>query len=300
VSESYDLSSLPPDKKVLLAKVVDRLRAVRGIEAVVLGGSWARQVARPDSDLDVGIYYDPERAFSIEDIRAIAEEFSVSGTTPTIAGFYEWGPWVNGGAWIQTRAGKMDLLYSNVVQVRQVIEEARNGVWRHDYDQQPPFGFRSVIYLAETKVCVPLSDPNGTIAALKDSVKEYPPKLKQRVVQDCLWGSEFTFFAGGAAAERGDVYCTAGCVMRVAQYLTQALFALNEEYFISDKNASRLIEKMEHCPTNYDQRLSAISGYTGGTVNELRRSVELLEHLWRDVVALGEGLYQPRYKLRGN
>jgi hypothetical protein len=88
--------------------------------------------------------------------------------------------------------------------------------------------------------------------------------------------------------------------MRVAQYLTQALFALNEEYFISDKNASKFIEEMERCPANYDERLGAILGYTGGTVKEMRRSLELLEQVWRDVVALADGLYQPRYKLRGS
>jgi hypothetical protein len=131
-------------------------------------------------------------------------------------------------------------------------------------------------------------------------VEVYPSQLKQRIVQESLWGAEFTFFAGWAAAERGDVYCAAGCVTRVAQYLTQALFALNEEYFISDKNASKLIEKMERSPMNYDERISAILGQTGSTVTEMKRSFELLEQLWRDAVNLAEGLYQPRYKLRGN
>ena len=41
-----------------------------------------------------------------------------------------------------------------------------------------PFGFFSVIYLAETHICVPLYDPVGHIARLKRLVEVYPPKLK--------------------------------------------------------------------------------------------------------------------------
>jgi hypothetical protein len=37
-------------------------------------------------------------------------------------------------------------------------------------------------------------------------------------------------------------YNAAGCMTRVAQFLVHALFALNEEYFVSDKYADRLLE----------------------------------------------------------
>ena len=267
------------------------------MEAVVLGGSWARRVARPESDLDLGLYYEPERPFPIEEIRDIADEFSAAPPVPVVTGFCEWGPWVNGGAWIQTAAGKLDFLYRNITQVRQVIEEAKIGVWRHDYDQQPPYGFRSVIYLAETRVCVPVYDPNSVIAALKESVAVYPPALKRRIVQDCLWGSEFTLAACRAAGERGDVYGVSGCITRVAQYLTLALFALNEEYFISDKNASGLAGEMELCPWNYQTRMNAVLGQVGSTEKETRRSIESMEQIWRDVCGLAEGLYRSRYDL---
>jgi hypothetical protein len=35
---------------------------------------------------------------------------------------YEWGQWVNGGAWIHTPAGKLDLLYRNIDQVKRVLD----------------------------------------------------------------------------------------------------------------------------------------------------------------------------------
>jgi len=293
-----DVSALPPDKQALLDAVTDRLRTLRGVDAVVLGGSWACGTARSNSDLDIGLYYDPARPFSIADVRVIAQDFSETGSSAVVSELYGWGPWVNGGAWIYTPAGKLDFLYRNLTQVQQVIDEANSGAWRHDYDQQPPYGFRSLIYLAETRVCVPLYDPNKAIAALKNSVAVYPAALKQRVVQECLWGSEFTFAAARASIERGDVYCVAGCATRVAQFLVQALFALNEQYCISDKNAGRLIGGMELCPPDYEARLSAVLKRVGGTVAEMQQSLDSLEQIWRDVAGLAKGLYQPRYTLR--
>ena len=42
-------------------------------------------------------------------------------TIRTLAGYYQWDPWVNGGAWIETPVGKLDVLYWNIEQVRRVI-----------------------------------------------------------------------------------------------------------------------------------------------------------------------------------
>jgi predicted nucleotidyltransferase len=38
---------------------------VEGIEAIALEGSQARDTARPDSDADIGLYYDPDAPFSL-------------------------------------------------------------------------------------------------------------------------------------------------------------------------------------------------------------------------------------------
>ena len=281
----------------MLDKVVDRLRTVPGVAGVVLGGSWARGVARPDSDVDLGLYYRQESPFAISDIRKVAQEFSTSGAQPVVTEFYEWGPWVNGGAWIQVNGGKIDFLYRSLDHVRQVIAEAEQGVWRHDYDQQPPYGFRSVIYLAEARVSVPLFDPHGHLAELKQRVATYPHALRRKIIQDSLWNTEFTLAAGWTAAGTGDVYASAGCLTRVAQYLTQALFAINEEYFITDKNACKLIEKMARHPKNYEAQISSILANPGRTTEQLQQRFGALAQLWQDVVKLADGLYQPRYKL---
>ena len=94
------------------------------------------------------------------------------------------------GAWIRTREGKADLLCRNIDQVELVIREGTQGVSRHDYDQQPPFGFRSVAYFGEVHFAIPLHDPRGELARLKQAVAQYPEALKQRIVKDSLWGAD--------------------------------------------------------------------------------------------------------------
>ena len=95
--ESIDLSS---DQVDLLNTIAFELSKIPGVIAVVLGGSYARRTARPDSDLDVGLYYSKNSPPDIETIRRCAETIAAPNTSPTVVGYYKWGPWVNGGAWI--------------------------------------------------------------------------------------------------------------------------------------------------------------------------------------------------------
>src|SRR5258705_5783725 len=95
---SLDLSSVQVD---LLNAIAFELSKIPGVIAVVLGGSYARRTARPDSDLDVGLYYSKNSPPDIEAIRRFAETISVPNSPPTVVDYYKWGPWINGGAWIQ-------------------------------------------------------------------------------------------------------------------------------------------------------------------------------------------------------
>jgi predicted nucleotidyltransferase len=283
-------------KGELLRTVVNELKEVPGVAAVVLGGSYACGAQRDDSDLDVAIYYEPETPFAIGEIRRIATTIS-QNNDPVVTDLYGWGPWVNGGAWIQTHAGKLDLLYRNLDQVRWTIDEAQRGIVHHDYFQQPVHGFYSVIYLAETAACIPLHDSMGRIADLKGRVANYPSALRQRIVADSLWTAEFTLTHAHKFAAREDVYNTVGCLTRAAGALTQALFALNRVYFMTDKNAMSMITTFELAPPNYVAEITALLARSGETAPELRQSVAKFQAAWTRVVELAGELYLPKFRL---
>jgi predicted nucleotidyltransferase len=52
------------DLYTFLQNIVDRLIVVDGLQAIVLGGSQASETQRPDSDIDVGLYYNETRSYS--------------------------------------------------------------------------------------------------------------------------------------------------------------------------------------------------------------------------------------------
>ena len=291
------LQNLPAEKRRLLEAIAGQLQKIPNVVAVVLGGSYATVLSRPDSDIDIGLYYREASPFSVEAVRSIAERTCVPGSAPVVTELYGWGAWVNGGSWIQTSIGKVDLLYRNLDQVQRVIEEGRKGIWHHDYDQQPPFGFRSVVYFGETFICTPLYDPAGEIARLKAAVATYPEPLRHRIVQDSLWNAEFSLLLCRSFENAGDVYNAVGCMIRVSQFLVHALFAFNKEYFVSDKYAIRLIDQFKVRPRDFTARLSEILSNPGITSAELQRSSELLASLWRETADLAVGLYEPRFDL---
>lgn len=289
------LAHLPEPKRTLLTDLVAQLQ-LPGVAALVLGGSYASKTHHATSDLDVALYYFEAAPFSLADIRRVAEAVSADGS-PTVTGFYEWGAWVNGGAWIHTPHGKVDFLYRNLDHVRRTITEAEQGVMHHDYDQQPAYGFYSVIYLAETQICIPLYDPEGYLAALKRRVATYPPKLKQKILADSLWSAEFTLLHAQNFAAQADIYNTVGCLTRAASNLTQALFALNERYFLRDKKVMETVAGFALLPSGYVEEVNRLLASPGSTGAALTKTVDELGEVWRAVVALPGVGYAAKFQV---
>jgi predicted nucleotidyltransferase len=84
--ESLGLSSAQVD---VLNATAFELSKIPGVIAVVLGGSYARRAARPDSELDVGLYYSKNSPPDIEAIRRCAETISVPNSPPTVVDYYK-------------------------------------------------------------------------------------------------------------------------------------------------------------------------------------------------------------------
>ena len=83
--------TLPEDKQKLLDDITNELKQVNGVKAIVLGGSYAIDMATTNSDLDIGIYYSELNPFDIEKVREVARSIS-NNDQPIVTGFYEWGP----------------------------------------------------------------------------------------------------------------------------------------------------------------------------------------------------------------
>jgi hypothetical protein len=290
---SLEKLNLTPEKTELLKCLIIDLEKIKGIIGLVIGGSYALGLANEDSDIDIGLYYSSSFPFSVNEIDIIAKKYS-DIESPVVTNFYEWGPWVNGGAWIKNKISKIDFLYKNVEQITTTIENAKQGNWEVNYEQQPPYGFSSVIFLAETHYCIPLYDKEGYIQNLKKQISTYPEKLKQAVVQQSLWAAEFTIWQAFGFAEKKDIYNTYGCFTRAINKIILAIFALNERYPMGDKRALLIINQLNLKPVNLSQRIEVI---LHNDKDDLKSISKMLKALFDETVALSEGLYRPYYKL---
>jgi len=80
-----------------ISSIVDSLKQVSGITALVLGGSRARGTESHDSDIDIGIYYDSEKGLDITQLRRVAAAIDDDHRENIVTEIGDWGPWINGG-----------------------------------------------------------------------------------------------------------------------------------------------------------------------------------------------------------
>jgi len=281
-------------QRQILRRCVDGLSVVPGIVALALGGSYARGTGATDSDIDLGLYYREAVPPDLAAVRKLAADLN-DVPDPTVTGFYSWGAWVNGGAWLTIEGQRVDFIYRNLDQVKRVVADCQEGRTGNDFWQQAPYGFFSHIYLGELHACEPLHDPENALADLKAGVRVYPDTLKRNIVQGQLWAAVFAAEYAPKVGARGDIYSTAGFLTRTAASLTQALFALNETYFVSDKGATEAIDAMQLRPDRFSARISEILASPGGTSAELVDSTKRMLALCEEVVALAGPLYRRRF-----
>jgi predicted nucleotidyltransferase len=273
---------LTPAQYSFLNAAVEQFSTVDGVAAVVLGGSHARGTAGPDSDIDIALYYHGATPPDINAIRQVAAELS-GNPDQQVTGLYEWGRWVNGGGWLSTPVGKVDILYREIDKVRQTIDDAHAGKYEQDYLQQPAFGFYSITYLEETRCCIRLFDPEHIIDELKTLVARYPDALRATVIKDHLWLAEFTLQWAAGFVARNDIYGSTGCFSRVGASLIQVLYAVNNRYFLSDKAVLLDVSTLAKQPPDFLERLADVLGYAGRDQQSLQDSLDRLTALRQEV-----------------
>jgi predicted nucleotidyltransferase len=291
------MKQLSPQQCELVSSLAERLGAIPGVRAVLLGGSHARGRARPESDIDLVLLYSEAAPFSIPSVRELAE--AVNDTPgPVVTDFYGWGRWVNGGAWLTIGGQRVDFLYRSVEHLERVLADAEAGRYEIDYAQQPPFGYFSATCLGEAAVCVPLFDPDRRVEPLKRRVTQYPEPLRRAQVQDYLWAAEFNLAAFAPKfAARSDTYGTAACLTRAVNQMVMVLFAWNRRYLLNEKTALAEVAELDRAPQDFGPRVQQTLAHLGDAPGQLVAAVDSVGQLLGETIGLTEGFYQPRFTL---
>jgi predicted nucleotidyltransferase len=277
----------------LIPQIVDRLKTVPGIQAVVLGGSRARQTHTPTSDIDLGIYYSSSLPLDLAELGWVATEIDDEHRADVVTGIGGWGPWINGGGWLKVNDLPVDLLYRDLDKVSQVITDCREGRFEMAYQPGHPHGFASYIYLSEAALCLPLWDTHGTVAALKARVTPYPTRLQQAIIAAFWWEADFSLKVGQKSISRGDVAYAAGCCFRAVVCLAQTLFAVNRQYWMNEKGAIAMAASFPIGPKDLNGRVETAFDQLDHSPQGIGNAIAALQELVEECAPLVAASGQP-------
>ena len=274
------------EENALLGAVVQTLSPIDGIAAIVLGGSRGSGRHRPDSDYDVGLYYRRARPFDLAALDSAAAELDDEGRSGLVTQFSGWGPWVDGGGWLKIGGHAVDLIYRDLERVDRIVDDALAGRYERNYQQGHPAGFPSIIYAGEIAACQVMWDPDGGIEFRKRRLSPYPEPLRATVIARSINEARFSVQIGLKGAKRGDVAYVAGCAYRAAACVTQALFALNREWWLNEKGSVVLADSFAATPRAFRSRIENALAGLGTSPSDLVVVLEAMAALADEAEAL--------------
>lgn len=263
-----------------LQAVADELASVAGVVAVSLGGSRARGEHRPDSDFDLGIYY--RRHLDVSGLSALARR--VAGPEAKVGEPGDWGPWVDGGAWLSINGANVDWIYRDLDRVQRAWKDAQAGRFSFHGQVGHPHGVPDFAYVGEVALAVVLSDGSGELTKLRDDAQHYPPLLRDAVVRRL---DEATFLIAGAskAVSVGDAAYVAGCAFRVVGLCAHALHAAAGRWLINEKGSVASAGRLPLAPPGFGARAHGVLGEVGTAPEELAATLLRASELVRDAAA---------------
>jgi hypothetical protein len=267
----------------LLDRVVGRVGTIDGVVAIALGGSRARGTADRHSDVDLGIYYEGERPFSIGALDRAARDLDDRHISGLVTDFGAWGPGVNGGGWLTLGGLHVDFLYRDLAAVTNAVNQCLEGRVTALYQLGHPLGFQSQIYAGETQICQPLYDPHGALTELKAKLTVYPEPLRTALIPKHLFDAEFELGIADKAAARGDVMYVAGCLFRAAGFMTLVLYALNRRFFINEKGAMLESRGFALVPNGFHDSVGEVLAHPGRAPAELAESIARMQQALDDL-----------------
>lgn len=241
----------------ILATAAEKLSHLPFIEGIVLGGSRARGTHSEDSDIDIGIYYDPQ-SFDLAAINSIVSELDDEHRSSLVVPPGAWGNWVNCGGWLVINGYHVDLILRDLKRVEQIIKDTEQGIVTTSYQTGHPHGFVSAMYRGELAISKILYVRNESFRELKKQAEIYPDTLRNSLVSFFLFESGFSLMFMKKNSKPDDKYYFAGHLFRAVSCLNQVLFAYNNTYCINEKKATAMIDTFEYKPERYGERVNRI------------------------------------------
>jgi predicted nucleotidyltransferase len=208
---------LPPPVAALAAE----LAGLPGALAVVLGGSRATATHRPDSDWDLGVYYrGSRRALDPGDVRRLGHAGHVSELG-------EWGPIVNGGAWLTIDGVPVDVIYRDLDEAERWLRAAREGRFEVLMQNGYVVGAPTYVLAGELALSVPVA---GELPR-----PEFPPPLAEAAPGRWHGRASVSLMFAGIHARAGDAVCCAGMLAGAVLCAAHARLAERREWVLNEK-----------------------------------------------------------------
>jgi len=261
-----------------LTGLASRLASIDGVVGVVLGGSRARGTHRPDSDTDLGLYY--RGSLDVAGLQALADDVADGPVEVTEPG--GWGPWVDGGGWLDVHGHRVDWIYRDLDRVDRVWGECRAGRYEIGFQVGHPLGFYSHAYAGEVALGRILADPSGALGRRQAETREYPPALGAALVRG-LWEADFALRIAGYGVSGQDVAYVSGALFRFVGVLCQGLHGRSRRWLTNEKGAVTATAALPFAPAGFAERAFAL--FDGDDLSaRLDRARQLLDAV-RDAVA---------------
>ncbi len=251
-----------------------------GIVGVALGGSRARGVALPGSDVDLGLYY--RGALDIEALGTLARE--LAGPQAEVTAIGEWGQRVNGGGWLTIGGQAVDWIYRDLDEVDACWRRACRGEVLIHTQTGHPAGFPDWAYAGELALAVPLADPYGELTARRAEMASYPPALAQAQRRG-LWEADFCLTIARKAVARGDAAYVAGCLFRAVMVCVHALHGAAGVWVINEKGAVASAARLPGSPADFQRRVQSLMGTIGTSATDLGKTLDSAAALFAEVTA---------------
>ncbi len=260
-----------------LRRMAHDLVRLDGIRAVTLGGSRARGTHRPDSDADLGLYYD-RGDLDLAGLSALAARWS--GRAVAVHEPGSWGAWVDGGAWLEVDGAAVDWLLRDVERVEEQCRRAVLGEHAFAAQAGHPLGFLDVAYAGEVASAVLLEDPQGVLATMRERITPYPPALRAALVAD-LWQVDFLLDGAVKGAKRGDAAYVTLCMSHAVLLLAHGWHATAGAWVTNEKGLVPQVEALPLDSRGFSAAAASALGSMGTSPSDLAASIESVRALPR-------------------